>query len=64
MSKKWWDKEIKITLKLTGNFVDFYHKFKPKDMPDSNFVNAIVSSWLMDKENTEHDKKKAVPKGD
>ena len=43
--------EIKVTVKLQGWFPDIYEFNKPKDMSDEAYINAIVSSWLMDRDN-------------
>lgn len=41
---------IKVWVNLHGYFPEIYDKHKPKDASDDDYVNAIVSSWLLDKE--------------
>lgn len=43
-------KEITVKIKLQGWFPDIYNHNKPKDMSDESYVNAIISSWLMEKD--------------
>ncbi len=49
--------EIKIKLKLQGWFPDIYNHNKPPGLTDNEYVNAIISSWLIDK-----DEKNPIPK--
>lgn len=50
LKKPWIDEVINLNVELVGGFVDLYKKHKPKGMSDQNFVNAIISSWLMEKD--------------
>lgn len=45
-------REIPITIILQGWFPDIYDHNKPKGMSDESYVNAIMSSWLMEKDKT------------
>jgi len=52
------NKIINVNIKLVGWFPDIYYANKPKDMTDELYLNAIVSSWLIDR-----DEKKPINKG-
>ena len=52
------NKTINVNIKLVGWFPDIYYANKPKDMTDESYLNAIVSSWLIDR-----DEKKPIEKG-
>jgi len=51
------NKTINVNIKLVGWFPDIYYTNKPKDMNDESYINAIVSSWLIDR-----DEKKPIKK--
>lgn len=39
-----------IDIELTGWFHDIYDANKPKGMSDKSYVNAMISKWLMDRD--------------
>ena len=51
------NKKITVTVNLIGWFPDIYDANKPKGMSDESYINAILSSWLMEK-----DEVKPIPK--
>jgi len=42
--------EFNVKIKLVGWFPNIYEFNKPKGMTNDNYVNAIISSWLMDRD--------------
>ena len=51
------NREFPVKIRLVGWFPDIYDANKPKDMSDESYVNAIITSWLIDR-----DEKKPTPK--
>jgi len=43
-------KEITVKIKLQGWFPDIYYFNKPKGMTDESYINAIVSTYLLDRD--------------
>jgi len=42
-------REITVKIKLQGWFPRIYNHNKPENISDEAYVNAIVSSWLQDR---------------
>ena len=43
-------KEITVKVKLQGWFPDIYEFNKPKGMNDESYINAMISSWLIQRD--------------
>lgn len=43
-------REINVTIKLQGWFPRIYNHNKPENLTDEAYVNAIVSSWLQERD--------------
>lgn len=43
-------RKIDVTIKLQGSFTRLYNANKPENISDERYVNAIVSTWLLEKD--------------
>ena len=56
-------REINVTIKLQGAFTRLYNHNKPANISDEAYVNAIVSSWLLNRDAKERMRKTDKEKG-
>ena len=56
-------REIEVTIKLHGWFPRIYNHNKPENISDESYINAMVSSWLLNKDDKNHVSKTDKEKG-